>query len=108
MTSIARYASLAAGAIASGSTPERLTAADTAGKLDSNSARTLGEAFKLFQGPRLEHQVHQIERGIEPDDYLDPKVLNPAGRRHLGDAFSEVRAVQKKLAGQLRGEIAFG
>ncbi len=107
MTSIARYASLAAGAIPAASTPDRLSAADAAGTLDGDSARSLGEAFELFQSLRLEHHVDQIQQGIEPDDYLDPKALEPARRRRLRDALREVRAVQNKLARGLVGGRAF-
>jgi CBS domain-containing protein len=103
VTSIARYASLAAGAIAAASTPERLSVADAAGTLDGDSARSLGEAFEIFQSLRLEHQVDQIQRGIEPDDYLYARALEPARRRRLRDALREVRAVQNKLA---RGLVA--
>lgn len=108
VTSIARYASLAAGAVNLCSTPERLEAGDAAGILESDSARSLSEAFDLFQGLRLEHQVRQVRQGIEPDDYLDPKLLEPDRRRRLRDAFGEVRAVQKRLRAKLSGEIAFG
>ena len=97
VTSIARYASLAGGAIAAGSTPERLSAADVAGTLDGDAARSLREAFELFQSMRLEHQVDQIERGVEPDDYLDPKALEPARRLQLRDAVRDVRAIRNKL-----------
>jgi CBS domain-containing protein len=107
VTSIARYASLAAGTIGSSATPERLSAADAAGTLDSGFARTLSQAFKLFQGLRLDHQVQQIRHGIEPDDYLDPEAMDAPQRRHLRHALREVRAVQKKLGRQLSGEIAF-
>jgi CBS domain-containing protein len=103
VTSIARYASLAAGAIAPGSTLERLSAAEAAGTLDADSARSLSEGFTLFQTVRLEHQVDQLERAVEPDDYLDPKVLEPERRRRLRNALREVRAVQNKLA---RGLVA--
>jgi CBS domain-containing protein len=107
VTSIARYASLAAGAIPAASTPDRLRAADAAGTLDGACARSLGGAFELFQSLRLEHHVDQIQQGIEPDDYLDPKALEPARRRRLRDALREVRAVQKKLARGLVGGRAF-
>lgn len=107
VTSVARYASLAAGAIDAGSTPERLSAAAAAGALESDFARTLSEAFEFFQGLRLEHQVDQIQSGIEPDDYLDPGALSEQGRRLLRDAFRAVRGVQKKLGRRLSGEIAF-
>jgi CBS domain-containing protein len=44
VTSIARYASLAAGAIPAASTPDRLSAADAAGTLDGDSARWAGRS----------------------------------------------------------------
>jgi CBS domain-containing protein len=97
VTSIARYAGLAAGASAAGSTSERLSAAEAAGTIDSDAAHVLRQAFELFQSVRLEHQVDQIEHGTEPDDYLDPKALEPATRRRLRDALREVRAVQNRL-----------
>ena len=107
VTSIARYAILAAGAIAATSTPQRLRDADAAGTLDGDSARSLSEAFGLFQSLRLEHQVDQLERAVEPDDYLDPKALEPARRRRLRNALREVRAVQNKLARGLATGRAF-
>jgi signal-transduction protein with cAMP-binding, CBS, and nucleotidyltransferase domain len=67
----------------------------------------LGEAFEIFQSLRLEHQVDQIQRGIEPDDYLDARALEPARRRRLRDALREVRAVQNKLARGLVTRRAF-
>jgi CBS domain-containing protein len=107
VTSIARYASLAAGATVAGSTPERLGAAEAAGTLDGDSACSLSEAFELFQSLRLEHQVEQIQQGIEPDDYLDPDALEPASRRRLRDALRAVRAIQNKLHRGLSSELAF-
>lgn len=107
ITAIARYASLAAGVTVT-STTERLALAGTAGTLDPNVSTTLSEAFDLFSGLRLEHQVDQIRRGIEPDNYIDPMALNPLTRRYLRDAFSAVRGVQRRLRGQLSGESTFG
>ena len=107
ITAIARYASLASGGDVS-STVERLRLAGTAGKLDAQLATTLEEAFELFSGLRLDHQVEQIRRGAEPDNYIDPQALNPLTRRYLRDAFSAVRGVQRELRGQLAGETAFG
>jgi CBS domain-containing protein len=98
ITSIARYASFAAGSITAATTHERLEAAAAAGTLEESAATTLMEAFDLFHGLRLEHQVEQLRRGAEPDDHLDPEALNKLTRRYLRDAFSEVRAVQRKLS----------
>jgi CBS domain-containing protein len=107
VTSIARYAGLAAGAIAAGQTAERLDAAAAAGALDGDFAATLREAFEESQDVRLEHQVRQIEGGIEPDDYVDPKALGATRRRRLRDALRAVRAVQRALGCRLSAELAF-
>ncbi len=82
-------------------TVERLRAGGESGAIKPDQARVLEEAYDLFAGLRLEHQVQQLERGAEPDDHLDPRDLNPLSRRYLRDAFREVRAVQKSLAARL-------
>jgi CBS domain-containing protein len=94
---IARYAGVSAGATVN-STPERLQTAAAAGKLLHEEARLLEEAYHLFGALRLDHQVHQLERGVRPDDHLDPKELSPLTRRYLRDAFRAVASVQKALA----------
>ncbi|MDX6616459.1 MAG: hypothetical protein QOD60_1550 [Solirubrobacterales bacterium] len=101
ITDLARYAGLKAEADTV-STVERLRSAADAGIFDSGRARTLEEAFDLFSALRIEHQVQQIEAGLEPDDRIDPKELNPLTRRYLRDAFREVASVQRAMAGELR------
>jgi CBS domain-containing protein len=100
VVNLARYAALKA-EVAATATIERLRAGSEAGIFDQRQARTLEEAFDLFTGLRLERQVQQIDAGVEPDDHLDPKELNPLSRRYLRDAFREVASVQKSLAGEL-------
>ena len=97
---IARFAALAAGAQVT-STVERLRAGAEAGTLPAADAGTLAEAYDLFAGLRLEHQVRQLVDGVPPDDRLDPKQLNPLTRRHLRDAFRAVASVQKAMASDL-------
>jgi CBS domain-containing protein len=94
---IARYAALKAGTEVTG-TVARLRAACELGAIEPAHARTLEEAYDLFSGLRLEHQIRQLERGEEPDDYVDPKELSELTRRYLRDAFHEVAAVQKSLS----------
>ena len=50
---------------------------------------------------RLEHQVVQMEAGLEPDDHLDPAALSPLTRTYLKEAFRAVASVQKRVAGEL-------
>jgi CBS domain-containing protein len=100
ITDLARWAGMAAGA-ASGSTVERLRAADAAGTLDSADARTLIEAFGFIFSLRLDHQVEQLRHGVVPDNFIDPKTLNPLARSYLREAFRAVASVQSGLANEL-------
>jgi CBS domain-containing protein len=97
---LARWAGMAAG-LASASTMERLRAAEAAGTLESAQARTLMEAFGFIFSLRLDHQVEQLRRGEEPDDFIDPKTLNPLARSYLREAFRAVASVQSGLANEL-------
>jgi CBS domain-containing protein len=96
---IARFAALKAGATVT-ATIERLQAASELGAIEGADARTLEEAYDLFSALRLEHQIQQLERGDEPDDYVDPHELSELTRRYLRDAFREVAAVQKSLSSE--------
>jgi CBS domain-containing protein len=97
---IARFGALKAGAKVT-ATIERLRAASELGAIEPTHARTLEEAYDLFTALRLEHQIQQLERGNEPNDYIDPKELSELTRRYLRDAFREVAAVQKSLSSGL-------
>jgi CBS domain-containing protein len=97
---LARWAGLAAG-VTGASTRERLRAAEAAGTLTAQDARTLREAFDLVWRLRLTHQVEQLRTGAEPDDHLDPRTLTPLTRSQLREAFRAVAAVQRRVAGEL-------
>jgi len=104
---LARWAGMAAGA-ASGSTVERLRAAEAAGTLEGADARTLIEAFGFIFSLRLDHQVGQLRRGEAPDDFVDPKTLNPLARSYLREAFRAVASVQTGLATELSLGVRWG
>ena len=104
---LARWAGMAAG-VASASTVERLRAAEAAGTLESPQARTLMEAFGFIFSLRLDHQVEQLRRGEVPDDFIDPKTLNPLARSYLREAFRAVASVQANLAAELSLGIRWG
>jgi CBS domain-containing protein len=104
---LARWAGMAAGA-PSGSTVERLRAAEAAGTLDGPDARTLMEAFGFIFSLRLDHQVEQLRRGEAPDDFIDPKTLNLLPRSYLREAFRAVASVQTGLANELSLGVRWG
>jgi CBS domain-containing protein len=97
---IARYAGIAAGA-SSTSTPDRLRAAAAAGVLRDEDATSLAEAFDLFTGLRLEHQVAQLRAGRDADDFVDPRSLSTLTRRYVREAFRVVTAAQRVLTNEL-------
>jgi CBS domain-containing protein len=97
---LARWAGMAAG-VASASTVHRLRAAEAAGTLDGAQARTLTEAFGFIFSLRLDHQVEQLRRGEPPDDFIDPKALNPLTRSYLREAFRAVASVQSAISAEL-------
>lgn len=100
VVAIARYASLAAH-VHTMSTRERLDSAATAGVLEAEDARALNDAHDLFWRMRLDHQVEQLRRGEDVDDYIDVEALEPSTRRYARDAFRAVSAVQRSLKGEL-------
>jgi CBS domain-containing protein len=81
-----------------------MKAAEAAGTLEGPQARTLMEAFALIFSLRLDHQVEQLRRGEAPDDFIDPKTLNPLARSYLREAFRAVASGQSGLS----NELAFG
>ena len=97
---LARWAGMAAG-VGSAPTRERLRAAQAAGTVESGEASALAEAFGFIAGLRLDHQVEQLRRGEPPDDFIDPKALNPLARSYLREAFRAVASVQANLSAEL-------
>src|SRR6476660_8940671 len=104
---LARWAGMAAG-LASAPTLERLRAAEAAGTMESAEAQTLTEAFGFIFSLRLDHQVEQLRRGSVPDDFIDPKTLNPLARSYLREAFRAVASVQANLSAELSLGVRWG
>jgi CBS domain-containing protein len=104
---LARWAGMAAG-VASAPTLERLRAAQAAGTMESGEASALAEAFGFVAGLRLDHQVEQLRRGEPPDDFIDPKTLNPLARSYLREAFRAVASVQANLSAELSLGVRWG
>jgi CBS domain-containing protein len=100
LANLARYGGVAAGSRDTG-TVERLTVAGRAGTLPPETADTLLEAFEMLTALRLEHQVEAMRAGRAPDDYIDPRTLNPLARRYLRGAFRAIASIQRTLSNEL-------
>jgi CBS domain-containing protein len=100
LVNLARYGAVAAGSRATG-TVERLIVAEQAGTLPREMTGSLLEAFDLLTELRLEHQVEAMRAGAPPDDFIDPRTLNPLARRYLRGAFRAIASIQRTLANEL-------
>lgn len=96
ITDLARWAGMAAG-VACASTTERLRAAGQGGTLSESDALTLHDAFELTCQLRMEHQIAQIEHGLEPNDVIGLDELSPLSRSYLKEAFRAVVSVQRRV-----------
>ncbi|MFT3875155.1 MAG: putative nucleotidyltransferase substrate binding domain-containing protein [Propioniciclava sp.] len=80
------------------STQERLKIAGEVKALSAENAADLSDAFEFINHVRIRHQVRQLKQGETPDNYVPPAVLSSFERRHLKDAFTIIRTMQKALA----------
>ena len=100
ITDLARWAGIAAG-VACASTTTRLSAGVDSGILKASDALTLQDAFELVCQLRLDHQVAQLEAGVEVDDFVDPDELSPLIRSYLKEAFHAVASVQRRIGNEI-------
>jgi CBS domain-containing protein len=100
LVNLARYGAVAAGSRVTG-TYDRLVVAQDAGTLGRDQSGSLLEAFDQLTALRLEHQVEALRAGRVPDDFIDPKTLNPLARRYLRGAFRAIASIQRALTNEL-------
>lgn len=97
IVNLARLYALSVGSSAR-RTIERLRAGAARDHVPSETAQELEEAFVTVSQLRLEHQAAQVERGLPPDNHLDPAELPPLERRRLKEAFKAIARAQKTVA----------
>jgi CBS domain-containing protein len=100
ITDLARWAGMTAG-VACASSTARLSAASDYGTLVASDALTLRDAFEFVCQLRLDHQITQLEAGVEPGDVIDLDELSPLIRSYLKEAFRAIVSVQRRIANDL-------
>ncbi len=93
---LARIYALAHG-VAAVNTQDRLDALAETGGLSASDAANLRDALEFVSTVRLRHQVRQLRRGEEADNYVSPDEISDFERRHLKDAFKVVSRMQSAL-----------
>jgi CBS domain-containing protein len=97
IANLARFHALAAGITISG-TVDRLVAAQEVGRLDSETATALREAFETVSRIRLEHHAECLAEGRPADNRVEPTALPPLRRAALREALRAVAAAQRRLS----------
>lgn len=92
----ARLYSLALG-LAETNTIDRLRGAGSARLFKESEAREVTDAFQHLMRLRLVHQLGQIARAEEPDNYISPSQLSRADALLLRDAMKTVARVQAEV-----------
>ena len=97
ITDIARVYALSEG-LEAVNTTERLEAAGRTNALSSEGCENLRDALEFIASLRIQHQADQIRRGLQTDNFMDPKRLSKLEREHLKDAFKVIQSIQETLA----------
>ena len=100
ITNIARMLAVMSG-LSENRTPLRLRDTTALGWLSADESQGLVEAFELMWQVRLEHQSRCVERGLAPDDLVEPQELGPLTRQALKEAFRMIDRAQDRLAALL-------
>lgn len=96
IVNLARFHALASEVTIS-ATLDRLVAVEELGKLPSEEATALREAFECIWRVRLEHHATRIASGAGADNYIDPAALPPLEREELREALRAIVRAQKRL-----------
>lgn len=75
----------------------RLETLTKAGHIPPDLGREAHQAFEFLLHVRLVHQLELVERGLPPDNFLDPGKLSELEKRTLRDAFGVIGSMQSFL-----------
>jgi CBS domain-containing protein len=93
---LARYYAFARG-ISAHTTLERLVAVDEVKGQDTESERSLREAFISISHLQLRHHANAVRAGRRPDNLIDTAILRPLTRVTFQEALRVVAAAQKRF-----------
>lgn len=96
-TDIARVFALDAGTEVI-NTQDRLRNAYKAGIITEEAAEDMADSHEFLSMVRLQHQVKNIKKGREANNYVAPSELSSLERRHLKDAFELISTYQEVLS----------
>ena len=96
MVDVIRVHALASASVAQNSF-RRLDDIQAAGFLTGSMIADLRDSMEFIAGTQYRHQAENLERGLEPDNRVNPVTLNTFDRRNLKDAFRVLANAQRFL-----------
>jgi CBS domain-containing protein len=92
----ARVMALAAGVVETG-TLRRIETLAREGHIPERLGREAAQAFEFLLTLKLAHQLARVERGLPPDNHIDPRSLSEMDKGTLRDALSVIGSMQSFL-----------
>ena len=78
-------------------TTERLLALEAEGHLKPSTVRETLAAYRTLLAQRLQHQARRRAQRMDPDNMVDPGILDTDQKAALKDAFQQIKALQSSL-----------
>jgi CBS domain-containing protein len=75
----------------------RLNVLADEGHISTGLLRAATDAYELQMQLRLVHQLHQMDKGLIPDNHINPANLTELEKRMLKDAFTVIERLQSLL-----------
>lgn len=79
-------------------TTARLKALSEESSLDTELCNEVLSAYEFLMQLRLVHQLHMIQQGLEPDNFVDPANLSDLEKQTLKGAFGVINRMQTYMA----------
>ena len=99
LVDIVRLLSLESG-VSETSTLERIEAMKGRHPIIDTMGSELAQAFEFITLLRIHHQVEQIEKGVAPDNFINPSALSNLEKRILKESFQVISTVQDGIISQ--------
>jgi len=89
-------------------THARIAALREAGTLDADEAEDIAAAFRHISTLLLRQQIESLEAGRPVGNHVPPGRLSRRDKRLLVEAFRTAERLQKRVAGELTGDVLTG
>ena len=84
---------------------ERLQGLVEIGKFSNEDQKGITDTYNYLMTLRLKHQLELLQKGKEPDNYINPKRISEIERSMLKKIFSKLTDLQSKMGFDFKGTL---